>query len=216
MSDTMYYIHPNGIVDEGCYIGKGTRIWAGVHIMSGAQVGEGCNIGENCFIEGGVVIGDHVTVKNNIALYSGVVVEDDVFLGPSCAFTNVVNPRSFISRKDEFRRTIVRKGASIGANATIICGHSVGQYAMVGAGAVVTRDVPDYALVYGNPAKAHSYVCQCGEKLKFVGDRAACLVCGKGYTMTENSVMAADNGIFEETMPVRPSEKDKCSEEGDN
>lgn len=153
MNEHPYFVHPFGCVDEGCEIGSGTRVWAGAHVMKGAVIGQNCNIGEHCFIEGGVTLGDHVTVKNNVALYDGAVVEDDVFLGPSCVFTNVINPRAFVSRKNEFRRTLVRKGASIGANATLICGHTIGKYAFVGAGAVVSRDVPDYALWYMAPPR---------------------------------------------------------------
>lgn len=183
MSEQAYRAHPMSIVDPDCEIGSGTRIWAGTHVMCGARIGEDCNIGENCFIEGGVVVGSHVTVKNNVALYDGAVVEDDVFLGPSCVFTNVINPRAFVSRKHAFRKTIVQKGASIGANATLICGHTVGRYAFVGAGAVVSRDVPDYALVYGTPAKIHGWVCKCGCKLTFRDNMAVCSECGSAYRL---------------------------------
>ena len=196
MKEQTFYAHPMSIVDEGCEIGAGTRVWAGAHVMSGARIGESCNIGEHCFVEGGVTIGSHVTVKNNVALYDGAVVEDDVFLGPSCVFTNVVNPRAFVSRKKEFRPTIVRKGASIGANATLICGHTVGKYAFVGAGAVVSRDVPDYALVYGAPAKVHGYVCRCGCKLTFREDGAAtCQECGNGYRLENGAVSESNKTI---------------------
>ena len=196
MKEPSFYAHPMSIVDEGCQIGAGTRIWAGAHVMSGARIGQGCNIGEHCFVEGGVTIGSHVTVKNNVALYDGAVVEDDVFLGPSCVFTNVINPRAFVSRKTEFRPTIVRKGASIGANATLICGHTVGKYAFVGAGAVVSRDVPDYALVYGAPAKVHGYVCRCGCKLAFREDGAAvCPECGSGYRLENGAVSEINETI---------------------
>ena len=191
MSGQAYQAHPMSIVDPDCEIGSGTRIWAGAHVMHGAKIGEGCNIGENCFIEGGVLVGDRVTVKNNVALYDGAVVEDDVFLGPSCVFTNVVNPRAFVSRKHAFRKTIVQKGASIGANATLICGHTVGRYAFVGAGAVVSRDVPDYALVYGTPAKIHGWVCKCGCKLTFRGDMAVCAECGSAYRLNRDKVEEA-------------------------
>ncbi len=183
MSEQAYRAHPMSIVDPDCEIGSGTRIWAGTHVMRGARIGEDCNIGENCFIEGGVVVGSHVTVKNNVALYDGAVVEDDVFLGPSCVFTNVINPRAFVSRKHAFRKTIVQKGASIGANATLICGHTIGRYAFVGAGAVVSRDVPDYALVYGTPAKIHGWVCKCGCKLTFRDNMAVCSECGSAYRL---------------------------------
>ena len=153
--------------------------------MAGAKIGESCNIGEHCFVEGGVTVGDRVTVKNNVALYDGAVVEDDVFLGPSCVFTNVINPRAFVSRKKEFRSTVVRKGASIGANATLICGHTVGRYAFVGAGSVVTKDVPDYAIVYGVPAEVRGYICQCGQTIHFSNKNAVCPACGKRYGMSE-------------------------------
>lgn len=192
MSEQAYQAHPLSIVDTGCEIGSGTRIWAGTHVMRGARIGEGCNIGENCFIEGGVVVGNAVTVKNNVALYDGAVVEDDVFLGPSCVFTNVINPRAFVSRKHAFRKTIVQKGASIGANATLICGHTVGRYAFVGAGAVVSRDVPDYALVYGTPAKIHGWVCKCGCKLAFRDNMAVCAECGSTYRSNRDSVEEFD------------------------
>jgi len=177
-----------GQIDDGAQVGKGTRVWAGTHIMSGAQIGDNCNIGENCFIESGVIVGNNVKIKNNVALYSGAICEDDVFLGPSCVFTNVSNPRAFIERKTEFKKTIVRKGASIGANATIICGHTVGKYAFVGAGAVVSRDVPDFALVYGCPAKIQGHICKCGEKLNFFEGVAVCAECGKAYVQTGENV----------------------------
>jgi len=190
--ENKYFSHPLSIVDEGAEIGEGTRIWAGAHVMCGAQVGRACNIGEHCFIENDVIVGDHVTVKNNVALYSGVVVEDDVFLGPSCVFTNVINPRAFIKRKAEFKRTLVGKGASIGANATIICGHTIGRYAFIGAGAVVSRDIPDYALAYGCPAEVHGYVCRCGCKLRFAGETAACEECGEHYVLEQGLVRPED------------------------
>lgn len=187
MKELQYFSHPSAIVDDGCEIGDGTRVWAGAHVMSGAKVGAHCNIGEHCFVEAGVVIGDGVTIKNNVALYSGAMIEDDVFLGPSCVFTNVINPRAFISRKSEFRPTIVRKGASIGANATIICGCEIGRFAMVGAGSVITKNVPDYALVYGTPAKIHGYVCECGEKIRVASEKAYCPACGKQYSLLEET-----------------------------
>jgi UDP-2-acetamido-3-amino-2,3-dideoxy-glucuronate N-acetyltransferase len=148
-----YQAHSTALIDEGAVIGQGTKIWHFSHILSGAVIGENCNIGQNVMIAPNVVLGNNVKVQNNVSIYSGVVCEDDVFLGPSCVFTNVINPRSFISRKDEFRQTLVKKGATIGANATIICGITIGEYAMIGAGAVVTKDVPPYALIVGNPGK---------------------------------------------------------------
>lgn len=177
-----------GQIDPGAEVGEGTRVWAGAHVMSGAKVGKNCNIGENCFIEGGVSVGERVTIKNNAALYSGAEIEDDVFLGPSCVFTNVINPRAFISRKTEFRKTLVRRGATVGANATLICGHTVGEYAMIGAGAVVSRDIPAYALAYGCPAEIRGWVCKCGEKLTFDGNDAACKACGAAYEMKNGAV----------------------------
>jgi UDP-2-acetamido-3-amino-2,3-dideoxy-glucuronate N-acetyltransferase len=176
MQNKNYFVHESSIIEDGSKIGSGTKIWCFCQIKNGAIIGEDCNIGNNFFAESGVVVGNHVKIKNNIALYSGVVIEDDVFLGPNCVFTNVINPRSFIERKKEFRKTIVQKGATIGANATIVCGHIIGAYSFVGAGSVVTKDVPNYGLVYGNPAKLHGYVCECGTKLL---DNFVCPNCGK-------------------------------------
>ena len=153
-----YQAHPSAFVDEGAKIGKGTKIWHFSHIMPGAILGENCNIGQNVVISPKVVLGNNVKVQNNVSVYTGVICEDDVFLGPSCVFTNVINPRSFISRKEEFRTTLVQGGATIGANATIICGVTIGEYAMIGAGSVVTKDIPDYALVVGNPGKQIGWV----------------------------------------------------------
>lgn len=182
------FVHPLAIVDEGARIGAGTRVWAGAHIMPGARVGRDCNVGENCFIEGGVTVGDGVTVKNNVALYSGAEIEDGVFLGPSCVFTNVVNPRAFVSRKSEFKKTAVRQGASIGANATLVCGVTVGRFALIGAGAVVSKDVPAYALAYGCPARVWGWVCRCGAKLNFQDGRAVCPECGETYLLEDRAV----------------------------
>ncbi|MEA4914534.1 MAG: acyltransferase [Christensenella sp.] len=189
MEDKNYYAHETCIIDEGCEIGGGTRIWCKAHIMSGVVIGEDCNIGENAFIESGVTVGNGVKIKNNVALYSGVVCEDDVFLGPSCVFTNVLTPRSFISRKNEFRTTLVRRGATVGANATIVCGRTLGRYSMIGAGSVVTKDVPDYTLVIGNPAKFHAYVCKCGAKLN---KDMVCTRCENSYKIINNRVMPID------------------------
>jgi UDP-2-acetamido-3-amino-2,3-dideoxy-glucuronate N-acetyltransferase len=185
MQNKKLFFHSTAIVDPEAQIGSGTRVWCFCQLMAGAVIGEDCNIGNGCFIESGVTIGNHVKIKNNVALYTGVVVEDDAFLGPNCVFTNVINPRSFIERKKEFKQTFVKKGASIGANATIVCGHTIGRYAFVGAGSVVTKDVPDYALVYGNPAKQHGFVCECGEKLDF---SLTCKKCGKSYVLCENTI----------------------------
>ena len=163
MSD--YFVHESAYVDEGCVIGAGTKIWHFTHVMTGARIGERCNIGQNVVVSPGVVIGNNVKIQNNVSVYTGVILEDDVFCGPSMVFTNVVNPRSHVPRKDEYRETLVKRGASIGANATVVCGHSIGQYAFVGAGAVVTRHVPDYALVVGNPGRVVGWMCECGVKL---------------------------------------------------
>jgi len=156
--------------------------------MKDSRIGENCVIGQNVLVSPNVTLGNRVKVQNNVSLYTGVVCEDDVFLGPSCVFTNVNNPRSFIERKNEFRPTVIRRGASVGANATIVCGHIVGQYAFIGAGSVVTKDVPDFAFVYGVPAVLRGYVCRCAEKLAFVNERAECLICGAKYRIEDGTV----------------------------
>ncbi len=189
MKEKSYFVHESSYIDEPCRIGKGTRIWHFSHVMAGARIGEGCNIGQNVVILPEVVIGDGVKIQNNVSVYTGVIVEDDAFLGPSMVFTNVVNPRSEIVRKNEYRRTLVRKGATIGANSTVVCGHTIGRYAFVGAGAVVTRDVPDYALVLGNPARPDGWMCECGLRIEFENDRARCNACGKGYEMEAGGVV---------------------------
>ena len=180
-ADTVFTAHPSAVVDPGATIGATTRIWHWSHVMTGAHIGRGCSLGQNVFVGTDVVIGDRVKIQNNVSVYEGVVLEDDVFCGPSMVFTNVINPRSHISRKHEFRPTTVRRGATIGANATVICGHTIGQYAFVGAGAVVTRDVPDHALVVGVPARVVGWVCCCGLRLTFRGMRAECGACGGRY-----------------------------------
>jgi UDP-2-acetamido-3-amino-2,3-dideoxy-glucuronate N-acetyltransferase len=162
-----FFVHPSAIVDEGCKIGKGTKIWHFSHVMSGCSLGENCNIGQNVVVSPSVTLGNNVRVQNNVSIYTGVICEDDVFLGPSMVFTNVINPRSAISRKNEYKETYVEKGASIGANATIVCGHRIGSYAFIGAGAVVTRDVLPYSLVIGNPARHTGWMSEYGHKLKF-------------------------------------------------
>lgn len=161
------YIHPTAIIDDGSTIGEGTKIWHFSHIMGGSRIGKYCVLGQNVFIGSGVVIGNRVKIQNNISVYSGVIIEDDVFLGPSMVFTNVINPRSAIERKDEFKSTLVKRGATIGANATIICGITIGEYAFIGAGAVVTKNVKPYALVMGNPAQQMGWVSEAGHKLHF-------------------------------------------------
>lgn len=185
-SDTL--IHPTAVIDEGCTIGEGTRIWHFSHVMHGARVGKSCNIGQNVVISPGAIVGDRVKIQNNVSVYTGVTVEDDAFLGPSCVFTNIINPRSFISRKDEFRPTIVRRGASIGANATIVCGNEIGEYAMVGAGAVVTKDVPPYSLWVGNPARQAGWVSRAGHKLDFKDGIAVCPETGAHYRLADGRV----------------------------
>jgi UDP-2-acetamido-3-amino-2,3-dideoxy-glucuronate N-acetyltransferase len=189
---TESFIHESSFVDEGAQVGAGTKIWHFCHVMSSARIGAGCNIGQNVFIAADVQIGDNVKIQNNVSLYTGVIVEDDVFLGPSMVFTNVINPRSHVNRKDEYRPTLVRRGASIGANATVICGVTLGCYSFIGAGAVVTRDVPDYALVVGNPGRVRGWMCQCGIKLTFKDEDgkllATCVDCGSRYEKQENFV----------------------------
>lgn len=191
MQKTTYetYIHPTSVVDEGCSIGNGTKIWHFSHIMSGCSIGTNCNIGQNVVISPDVIIGNGVKIQNNVSVYTGVICEDDVFLGPSCVFTNVINPRSFISRKEEFRKTIIRRGASIGANATIVCGNTIGEYAMVGAGAVVTKDIPPYSLWVGNPARQIGWVSKYGHKLIFDKDgKAICPESGEKYILNNGNI----------------------------
>lgn len=176
-----YFVHASSLIDEGVQIGSGSKIWQFCHLMQGCQIGDNCNIGQNVMIAPGVKLGNGVKVQNNVSIYTGVICEDDVFLGPSVVFTNVINPRAFIERKSEYRLTLLKKGASIGANATIICGCSIGSYAMIGAGAVVTHDIPEYALVYGNPARIRGWVCKCGEKIDFDFKHMGCRACGLKY-----------------------------------
>lgn len=176
-----YFVHPSSFVDEGARIGEGTKIWHFSHVCGSASIGEKCTIGQNVYIAPNVIIGDNVKIQNNVSVYEGVVLEDDVFCGPSMAFTNVINPRSAVCRRDEFKKTTVKKGATIGANATVVCGHTIGRYAFLGAGTVVTKDVPDYALVMGIPGRIAGYMCECGVKLSFKKDSAACASCSKRY-----------------------------------
>lgn len=173
-----FQVHETAVIDEGCTIGDDTKIWHFSHLMTGCTIGQSCTIGQNVVISPGVVIGNRVKIQNNVSVYTGVTCEDDVFLGPSCVFTNVVNPRSAISRKDQFKPTYVERGATIGANATIVCGHRIGAYAMVGAGAVVTKDVDRYALVVGNPARQTGWVSEYGHRLDF--DDQGVAVCPEG------------------------------------
>lgn len=171
--EKLYFSHDTAIIDEGCTIGKGTKIWHFSHVMPNCRLGEGCNIGQNVVISPDVVLGNNVKVQNNVSIYTGVICEDDVFLGPSMVFTNVINPRSAVNRKNQYAKTIVKKGASIGANATIVCGNDIGEYAFIGAGAVVTKFVPPYALVVGNPAKQTGWMSEYGHKLSFDKDGIA-------------------------------------------
>lgn len=190
-----YQAHETAVIDEGCRIGAGTRIWHFSHIMPDCVIGERCNIGQNVVISPGVVLGNNVKIQNNVSVYTGVVCEDDVFLGPSCVFTNVLNPRSAIPRKNQYRKTLVRRGATIGANATIVCGHTIGEYALIGAGAVVTKDVPPYALVVGNPSKQIGWVSEYGYRLRFdEKGEARCPESGERYLLKEGGVVKIDNG----------------------
>ncbi|MCC8142590.1 MAG: N-acetyltransferase [Tannerellaceae bacterium] len=187
-----YYAHETAVIDADCTIGEGTRIWHFSHIMQDAVIGKDCTIGQNVMIAPGVRVGNQVKIQNNVSLYAGVVCEDDVFLGPGCVFTNVINPRSFISRKDQFRKTIIGKGATIGANATIICGHTIGPYALIGAGAVVTKDIPPYALFIGNPARQDGWVSQYGHRLYFnENNEATCPESRVIYKLTNGIVAPA-------------------------
>ena len=187
--DQPYTAHPTAVIDEGCTIGKGTRIWHFSHIMPCCVIGEGCNIGQNVVISPDVKLGRNVKVQNNVSIYTGVEIEDDVFLGPSMVFTNVINPRSAVNRRGEYLRTLVRTGASIGANATIVCGHDIGLFAFIGAGAVVTKEVPDYALVVGNPARQTGWMSEFGHKLKFdTNGEATCPESGERYELKDGRV----------------------------
>jgi UDP-2-acetamido-3-amino-2,3-dideoxy-glucuronate N-acetyltransferase len=190
MSAVNFYAHPSAIIDDGCVIGEGTKVWHFSHIMPNCKIGDHCNIGQNVVISPEVVLGKNVKVQNNVSIYTGVQCEDDVFLGPSMVFTNVTNPRSAINRKNQYAKTIVKKGATIGANATIVCGHDIGRYAFIGAGAVVTKHVPDYALVIGNPARQAGWMSEYGHKLLF--DKMGIAVCPESneqYKLENGSVI---------------------------
>lgn len=187
--ESTYYAHPTAIIDAGCIIGEGTRIWHFSHIMPDCTIGNDCNLGQNVVISPGVVLGNNVKIQNNVSVYTGVVCEDDVFLGPSCVFTNVINPRSAVNRRGQYSSTRVGKGASIGANATVVCGHDIGKYAFIGAGAVVTKNIPDYALVVGNPARQTGWMSEYGHRLEFnTAGIAVCPESGEQYRLKEGSV----------------------------
>lgn len=176
-----YFTHQSSYIDDGASIGAGTKIWHFCHVLPGAVIGERCNLGQNVVVMGGTRIGNNVKIQNNVSVYEGVVLEDDVFCGPSCVFTNVSTPRSHVSRKSEYQRTLVRRGSSIGANATIVCGATLGEYCFIGAGAVVRGDVPPYALMVGVPARRVGWMCQCGIRLELRDGRATCRSCGAAY-----------------------------------
>ena len=189
MNNQKYFAHSSAIIDDGSEIGEGVKIWHFSHIMPGCKIGDGCNIGQNVVVSPKVVLGKNVRVQNNVSIYEGVICEDDVFLGPSMVFTNVINPRSAVNRKNEYKQTLVRKGASIGANATIVCGNEIGEYAFIGAGAVVTKPVPAYALLVGNPARQIGWMSEYGHRLRFDKEgNATCPESGETYKMKNNTV----------------------------
>lgn len=189
-----YFAHETAVIDDGCNIGEGTKIWHFSHIMPDCTIGKNCNIGQNVVVSPGVVLGSNVKIQNNVSIYSGVECEDDVFLGPSMVFTNVVNPRSAVNRRGEYSKTVVKKGASIGANATIVCGHDIGEYAFIGAGAVVTKHVPAYALVVGNPARQIGWMSEYGHRLEFdANGTAVCKESGEQYKLNDQSVEKLKN-----------------------
>ena len=192
-----YFVHESSYVDDGAKIGSGTKIWHFSHVMSGAVIGERCNLGQNVVIMPGTKIGNNVKIQNNVSIYEGVELEDDVFCGPSCVFTNVTNPRSHVSRKNEYQRTLVKRGGTIGANATVVCGVTLGEFAFIGTGAVVTSDVPAYGLMVGVPARRVGWMCQCGERLHPSAGQATCARCGASYTES------GGGGSLRQTAPAR-------------
>jgi UDP-2-acetamido-3-amino-2,3-dideoxy-glucuronate N-acetyltransferase len=187
-----YFAHESCYIDDGAQIGQGTKIWHFCHVMPGAIIGERCNLGQNVVVMQGSRLGNNVKVQNNVSIYEGVVLEDDVFCGPSCVFTNVVNPRSHVSRKAEYQRTLVRRGTSIGANATILCGVTLGEYSFIGAGAVVRSDVPSFAIMVGVPARRVGWMCRCGVRLQFREGRAICAACGTDYRESDGALRLID------------------------
>ena len=208
-----FFAHETAVIDSPCNIGNGTKIWHFSHVMPKARIGDHCTIGQNVSIAPGVVIGSNVKIQNNVSVYTGVIIEDDVFCGPSMVFTNVINPRSHISRKHEFKMTFVRKGATIGANATIVCGNTIGRHAFIGAGAVVTKDIPDHALVMGNPGRVAGWVCKCGNRLAFHNDTATCNYCNNQYKKLEGGIKRLEHdcgknpGQYNDTDAYDDSEK---------
>lgn len=192
---TGYFAHASAYIDDGAVIGEGSKIWHFSHVMPGAVIGARCNLGQNVVVMSRTRIGDNVKVQNNVSIYEGVTLEDDVFCGPSCVFTNVMNPRSHVSRKAEYRPTLVKKGASIGANATVVCGVTIGEYAFIGAGAVITQDVLPFALMVGVPARRVGWMCQCGVRLQFSGGEARCGACGWGYVEREGRAEPIDRPL---------------------
>jgi UDP-2-acetamido-3-amino-2,3-dideoxy-glucuronate N-acetyltransferase len=191
MATADYFVHESSYVDEGAHIGKGTKIWHFSHVMPGAEIGENVSIGQNVNVGGKAKIGNRCKIQNNVSVYDEIEIEDEVFCGPSMVFTNVFNPRAFIVRKHEYRKTLIRKGATLGANSTIVCGATVGRYAFIAAGAVVTGDVPDFALVAGVPAKQKGWMCKCAVRLNFVGGKAKCEACGESYVLEAGIVHEA-------------------------
>jgi UDP-2-acetamido-3-amino-2,3-dideoxy-glucuronate N-acetyltransferase len=205
MSKTKYFVHPTAVVDEPCEVGTGTRIWHFVHVAKGARVGEKCVLGQNVFVAGGASIGNNVKIQNNVSIYSGVTIEDDVFLGPSCVLTNVTNPRSQVSRQELYEKTVILRGATVGANATIVCGVTIGRYAFIAAGAVVTRDVPDYALVTGVPARQAGWMSRHGHKLHSCEGNGLmmCPESGYRYELGSSGLLRCIDLPEEQTLPAQ-------------
>ena len=186
------FVHDSACIDENVTIGKGTKIWHFSHVMRGTVIGEGCTLGQNVLVGPNVRVGNNVKIQNNVSVYEGVILEDDVFCGPSCVFTNVDRPRSgFPTAHTQYLKTLVKRGATIGANATIVCGNTLGEYCFIGAGAVVTKDIPAHAIVYGNPARLRGWICQCGEQLEFTDEQAKCHACGREYRKEKGMVRSA-------------------------